>query len=254
MRKLRRDAQQAGVQRRDAAGRAGRSTGVEGHGLKPWREVITPHQDVSGREHPRRGVRRRPVLRVARRGVSREYVDPVEFFRRTYLTEGLRDLLLRRRGGSAGTGTPRRCGTCRRTSAAARRTRCWRCSTCCPGPSWPSTRTRCGRCSPGTTSTLGRSARRVVLVGNHIAAGQGLGQGRTGRTCGRCGASWPGSSALPAGGEAEARARVRDRRGTPTRPGPTRRAALGDADRRLRAVPDPDRRVGRLRAAALRAR
>ena len=30
--------------------------------------------------------------------------------------------------------------------------------------------------------------------------------------------------------------------------------ALGHADRRLRAVPDPDRRVGRLRAAAVRAR
>ena len=38
---------------------------------------------------------------VSRRG-SREYVDPVEFFRRTYLTEGLKDLLRGRRGGSAG--------------------------------------------------------------------------------------------------------------------------------------------------------
>ena len=65
VRKLRRDAQAAAfsAETRRAVQVV---TGVEGHGLKPWREVIMPHKDVREREHARRGVRRRPVLGVAR--------------------------------------------------------------------------------------------------------------------------------------------------------------------------------------------
>ena len=45
VRKLRRDAQQAAFA--SETRRAVQAvTGVEGHGLKPWREVIMPHQDV----------------------------------------------------------------------------------------------------------------------------------------------------------------------------------------------------------------
>ena len=76
-------------------------TGVEGHGLKPWRQVITPHKDV--RDGKMRGAEFAADLYWVSRGEgSREYVDPVEFFRRTYLTEGLRELLAaaaRRIGG-----------------------------------------------------------------------------------------------------------------------------------------------------------
>ena len=45
VRKLRRDAQAAAFtsETRRAVQVV---TGVEGHGLKPWREVITPHKDV----------------------------------------------------------------------------------------------------------------------------------------------------------------------------------------------------------------
>ena len=67
-------------------------TGVEGHGLKPWREVITPHQDVRDGKM-RSSEFAADLYYVARGEGSREYVNPVEFFRRTYLTEGLRDLL-----------------------------------------------------------------------------------------------------------------------------------------------------------------
>ena len=46
MRKLRRDGQQAAFN--SETKRAVQAvTGVEGHGLKPWREVIRPHQDVA---------------------------------------------------------------------------------------------------------------------------------------------------------------------------------------------------------------
>ncbi|MDF1489851.1 Swt1 family HEPN domain-containing protein [Tessaracoccus caeni] len=76
-----------------------------GSGLRPWREVIRPHDDVA------RGAFTASEfaadLHVVHTGqaTSPEYGDPVEFFTRTYLTEGLRDLLsraLRRVNGEAG--------------------------------------------------------------------------------------------------------------------------------------------------------
>jgi len=73
-------------------------------GLSPWREVITPHEDVySGRyEQAEFAADLAQVYRGE--GVS-EYRDPREFFRRTFLTEGLRRLLsnaFRRLSGGGG--------------------------------------------------------------------------------------------------------------------------------------------------------
>ena len=63
--------------------------------------MIRPHHDVGERAIQRFAVRGEPVPVSPGEG-SREYGDPVEFFQRTYLTEGLRDLLAGRCGGSAG--------------------------------------------------------------------------------------------------------------------------------------------------------
>ena len=61
-------------------------------GLKPWREVIVPHDDVAaGRFNQAEFA---ADLWQVQSGQGRaEYVEPVEFFRRTFLTEGLRSLL-----------------------------------------------------------------------------------------------------------------------------------------------------------------
>jgi len=81
---------------------------VEGQpsaGLRSWREVITPHQDVA------RGTYQQAEFAAdlwqvhVGEGASSEYTDPVEFFRRTYLTQGLRGLLtmaLQRLSGKGG--------------------------------------------------------------------------------------------------------------------------------------------------------
>lgn len=64
-------------------------------GLKPWREVIRPHEDVlSGNFNAAEFA---ADLHLVHTGelTSPEYADPVEFFNRTYITEGLRDLLTR---------------------------------------------------------------------------------------------------------------------------------------------------------------
>lgn len=61
-------------------------------GLKPWREVIVPHDDVAaGRFNQAEFA---ADLWQVQSGQGRaEYVEPIEFFRRTFLTEGLRTLL-----------------------------------------------------------------------------------------------------------------------------------------------------------------
>jgi len=61
-------------------------------GLKPWREIATPHQDVASGYYQQAEFAA-DLWQVYLDEGSDEYRDPTEFFRRTYLTEGLRQLL-----------------------------------------------------------------------------------------------------------------------------------------------------------------
>ena len=68
---------------------------VEGRpagGLKPWREIVTPHPDVASGRYLQAEFAA-DLGQVHRREGSDEYRDPTEFFRRTFLTEGLTHLL-----------------------------------------------------------------------------------------------------------------------------------------------------------------
>ncbi|MCY4370194.1 MAG: DUF499 domain-containing protein [bacterium] len=61
-------------------------------GLKPWREVVTPHRDV--REGRFAQAEFAADLRQVVRGeAAPEYGDPVSFFERTFITDGLGDLI-----------------------------------------------------------------------------------------------------------------------------------------------------------------
>ena len=64
-------------------------------GLKPWREVIYPHEDVAKGEFTASEFAADLHLVATGQATGPEYSDPVEFFSRTYITEGLRDLLSR---------------------------------------------------------------------------------------------------------------------------------------------------------------
>lgn len=64
-------------------------------GLKPWRDVILPHDDVARGEFTASEFAADLHLVHTGQALGSEYSDPIEFFTRTYLTEGLRDLLLR---------------------------------------------------------------------------------------------------------------------------------------------------------------
>ena len=73
-------------------------------GLKPWREVITPHRDV--REGRFAQAEFAADLRQVVKGeAAPEYGDPVSFYERTFVTDGLRDLIrnaARRLSGEGG--------------------------------------------------------------------------------------------------------------------------------------------------------
>src|SRR6185437_2965662 len=61
--------------------------------LKPWREVVTPHRDVASGEYQQAEFAA-DLHQVWRGEAEDEYGKPEEFFRRTFLTQGLSDLLL----------------------------------------------------------------------------------------------------------------------------------------------------------------
>lgn len=61
-------------------------------GLKPWREVLQPHDDVATGNFQASEFAA-DLFKVAQGEAGNDYADPVQFFARTYLTEGLRDLI-----------------------------------------------------------------------------------------------------------------------------------------------------------------
>lgn len=84
--------EQARHQRRKAA-----VAPIEGQpqgGLRPWREIVTPHPDVaSGRYQQAEFAADLAAVYDEAPIAGSEYRDPREFFQRTYLTQGLRYLL-----------------------------------------------------------------------------------------------------------------------------------------------------------------
>src|SRR6516162_3812232 len=94
--------EQVRAEQRKSAGTAIESAAAVN--LKPWREVVTPHKDVgSGRYQQAEFAA--DLWQVHLGEGTDEYKKPVEFFRRTYLTESLKRLLVgavRRISGQGG--------------------------------------------------------------------------------------------------------------------------------------------------------
>ena len=94
--------QESRTERRKTAAKP--TEGVPQAGLTPWRDIITPHADVaSGRFDQAEFAA--DLFEVASGSADSEYQDPKDFFARTYLTEGLQDLLVgatRRLSGDGG--------------------------------------------------------------------------------------------------------------------------------------------------------
>jgi len=68
--------------------------GIAGGGrLKPWREVVTPHKDVASGKYQQAEFAA-DLWTVFQGGGSEEYRDPIEFFRRTFITQGIEHLII----------------------------------------------------------------------------------------------------------------------------------------------------------------
>ena len=61
--------------------------------LKPWRDVVTPHPDVAGGRY-RQAEFAADLAQVLSGCAEPEYQDPVEFYQRTYITDGMKSLLV----------------------------------------------------------------------------------------------------------------------------------------------------------------
>lgn len=83
--------EQSRGERRKRAGTAIESAAAAS--LKPWREVVTPHRDVASGRYQQAEFAA-DLWQVHLGEGTEEYRDPVEFFRRTYLTESLKRLLV----------------------------------------------------------------------------------------------------------------------------------------------------------------
>jgi hypothetical protein len=83
--------EQARSEKRKSAGSA--IEGAAAGGLKPWREVVTPHKDVASGRYQQAEFAA-DLWQVHLGQGTDEYKNPVEFFRRTYLTESLTRMLV----------------------------------------------------------------------------------------------------------------------------------------------------------------
>ncbi len=94
--------EQARSEKRKSAGVAIESSAS--NSLKPWREVVTPHKDVASGRYQQAEFAA-DLWQVHLGEGTDEYRNPVEFFRRTYLTESLKGMLtgaVRRLSGKGG--------------------------------------------------------------------------------------------------------------------------------------------------------
>ena len=82
--------EQSRGERRKKASLAIESTATS---LKPWREIVTPHMDVASGRYQQAEFAA-DLWQVHLGEGTDEYRDPVEFFRRTYLTESLKRMLV----------------------------------------------------------------------------------------------------------------------------------------------------------------
>ncbi|MCY7273785.1 MAG: DUF499 domain-containing protein [Phormidesmis sp. CAN_BIN44] len=61
-------------------------------GLKPWRDIVSPHPDVAFGNYQKAEFAA-DLAQVHRGEAASEYQDPKEFYQRTHLTQGLKELL-----------------------------------------------------------------------------------------------------------------------------------------------------------------
>ncbi len=142
----------------------------ESAGLRPWREVLAPHDDVATGNFQAAEFAADLYKVAATEDAGTDYAEPVQFFARTYLTEGLRDLIdraVRRLAGDQNASPVINLQTNFGGGKTHSMLALWHLASGTPLGDYPQdvqemlSGTRFGELSAGV--------RRVALVGNHIS-------------------------------------------------------------------------------------
>ncbi|MBU2074163.1 MAG: DUF499 domain-containing protein [Actinobacteria bacterium] len=153
------------------------STSISGLGdveLTPWRDVLKPHPDVlSGRFKESEFAANLHSVAHETGSTSAEYSDPVEFFRRTFLTSGLKDLLTQAANRVAGGAAAAPVINLQTTFGGGKThsmLAVWHLFSSVPAADLPQEIQEILHAAGLADGE--RSIRRVAVVGNEIAAGQ----------------------------------------------------------------------------------
>ena len=137
--------------------------------LKPWREVVTPHKDVASGRYQQAEFAA-DLWQVHLGEGTDEYREPGRVLPPHLSHREPEAAAGRARCGASPARAATRWCSSRPTSAAARRTRCWRSTTSSPARRRPSCRASTPCMQEAEAAKL-PTARRVVLVGNKISPG-----------------------------------------------------------------------------------
>ena len=142
----------------------------ESAGLRPWREVLAPHDDVATGNFQAAEFAADLHKVAATREAGKDYAEPVQFFARTYLTEGLRDLIeraVRRLAGDQNASPVINLQTNFGGGKTHSMLALWHLASGTPLSDYPQDVQELLSETP--FGELGGSVRRVALVGNHIS-------------------------------------------------------------------------------------
>ena len=142
----------------------------ESAGLRPWREVLAPHEDVATGNFQAAEFAADLHKVAATQDAGKDYAEPVQFFSRTYLTEGLRDLIdraVRRLAGDQNASPVINLQTNFGGGKTHSMLALWHLASGTPPGDYPQDVQ--DMLSETPFSELASTVRRVALVGNHIS-------------------------------------------------------------------------------------
>jgi hypothetical protein len=177
VRRLKADAQRAAYAeetRRDVRAASSSMPELADAELTPWREVLAPHPDIAAGDFARAEFAA-DLHQVAAGEGAPEYVDPVKFFERTYLTEGLKTLLsmtAKRISGDSNAQSVINLQTTFGGGKTHSMLAAWHLFSGRPLADYPQAMQ--DLLGEDSTALLKRKVKRVAIVGNEIAPGQSV--------------------------------------------------------------------------------
>ena len=160
--------------RRDAKSQSN-MPGLGSSDLTPWREVLKPHADIAANDFARAEFAADLHQVATGAEASRDYNDPVEFFARTYLTEGLKTLLglaVKRIGGDQNAAPVVNLQTTFGGGKTHSMLAAWHLFSGRPLADFPQGVQDLVAGITGGADVIGRKVNRVAIVGNELSPGQ----------------------------------------------------------------------------------